>query len=64
LSTDSEYNRACLEALAGNNEDALTLLRRALRLGEITAEWAARDPDLEFIRDDPGFQELLHYGVR
>jgi tetratricopeptide (TPR) repeat protein len=54
------YNAACLEALAGNADEAFALLRRAIELsnGEIRP-YLEKDDDLDSIRDDPRFQELL-----
>jgi hypothetical protein len=56
---DNKYNRACLEAISGNVEEALALLRAALDLGLVERKWAAHDPDFYFIRDDPRFQALF-----
>jgi tetratricopeptide (TPR) repeat protein len=56
------YNAACLEALSGNADEAIPLLRRALELNQDRAEtheYLASDGDLDNIRDDPRFQELL-----
>jgi tetratricopeptide (TPR) repeat protein len=49
------YNLACYAALAGRRATALEHLRRAFELDPQTREWAARDADLDPIRDDPGF---------
>lgn len=55
------YNLACVEALAGRREDAITHLRAAFeatssdRLRNIARE----DSDLDSIRDDAAVQELL-----
>jgi hypothetical protein len=38
---------------------AIEHLRRAVQLGNFDREWAKRDPDLEWIRDDPRFKELV-----
>ena len=46
------YNLACCEALEGRREDALGHLRRAAELDPRVREWAARDPDLDSIRDE------------
>lgn len=54
-----EYNRACFEAVCGSADAALALLRTALDKKQETADFARRDPDLEFIRDDPRFKALL-----
>ena len=49
------YNLACYAALAGRREPALEHLRRAVELDPQSREWAAEDPDLDPIRDDPAF---------
>jgi|GEM_PF-777943 tetratricopeptide (TPR) repeat protein len=59
IDTETEYNRACFEAVCGSPEAALALLRTALEKKQGTADWARRDPDFEFIRDDPRFAALL-----
>ena len=56
---DSEYNRACLEAICGRTEQALMLLEKALQNRQSNGHWAKHDPDLEFIRGDPRFQSLI-----
>jgi quercetin dioxygenase-like cupin family protein len=53
------YGVACLEAVQGNREAALAALRRALELRPALADWAGRDEDLESLRDDPEFRQLL-----
>jgi tetratricopeptide (TPR) repeat protein len=55
------YNAACFEALASNADAAFEHLRRAKELdreGE-SAEYLREDSDLDSLRDDPRFQELL-----
>jgi len=59
IEKESEYNRACFEAVCGSPDAALGLLRTALENKEQTADWARWDPDFEFIRDDPRFKALL-----
>jgi mannose-6-phosphate isomerase-like protein (cupin superfamily) len=57
----AHYNAACLEALGGNADAAFKHLRRAKELdtrGE-SAEYLREDSDLDSLRDDPRFQELL-----
>jgi tetratricopeptide (TPR) repeat protein len=49
------YNLACAEALAGETEDALTHLRRALELKPEWAEMAGKDDDLATLRALPGW---------
>ena len=59
INYESEYNRACFEAVCGSPAAALELLRTALEKKQVPADWARRDPDFEFIRDDPRFAALL-----
>jgi len=49
------YDLACFEALAGRREPALAHLREAIERRAECREWAAEDPDLDSLRDDPGF---------
>jgi tetratricopeptide (TPR) repeat protein len=56
---ENEYNRACLEAICGNSDHALELLEVALKNKQTYVNWARKDPDLDFIRNDPRFHELL-----
>lgn len=54
------YNAACLEALEGNADEAIALLRRALELNQTDIrEYLEHDDDLDNIRTDPRFQGLL-----
>ena len=54
------YNAACLEALSGNADEAITLLRRALELNQAEIyDYLREDSDLDGIRDDERFRELL-----
>ena len=59
IENDNEYNRACFEALCGNIEEALALLKIAFEKGESSKEWARQDPDFENIHNDPRFKELV-----
>ena len=57
----TSYNAGCWEALVGNLDAALEHLRRAKQLdaeGE-SAQYFRDDSDLDPLRDDPRFQELL-----
>ncbi len=56
---DDEYNRACFEALCGNEEEALNLLEIALKSGQASQEWACQDPDLESLRNNLRFWTLV-----
>lgn len=53
------YNVACCESLAGRKADALAHLRRSLELSDRFREFAKGDSDLDPIRDEPGFKELV-----
>jgi tetratricopeptide (TPR) repeat protein len=55
------YNAGCFEALAGDADGALEYLRRAKELdtqGE-SEKYFREDSDLDPLRDDPRFEELL-----
>jgi quercetin dioxygenase-like cupin family protein len=59
-SAATHYNLACFRALAGDKEGALAEAERAQEMDpESFARWAADDSDLDSIRDDPRFAELL-----
>ncbi len=57
--SENEYNRACLAAICGNTDQALELLRVALTNKQTYVDWILRDPDLDFIRHDPRFKQLI-----
>jgi mannose-6-phosphate isomerase-like protein (cupin superfamily) len=52
------YNLACCESLAGRKQDALEHLRAAVASNRMRT-FAAQDSDLDAIRDDPAFKELM-----
>jgi tetratricopeptide (TPR) repeat protein len=56
---ESEYNRACLEAICGHNDRALELLEVALQSKQTYINWAQVDPDLDSLRKDQRFHHLL-----
>jgi len=59
------YNVACCEARAGQTAEAIAHLRRAIELYEPLRAYAREDSDLAAIRDEPVFQELIHWsGMR
>jgi tetratricopeptide (TPR) repeat protein len=53
------YNLACCESLTGRPTEALDHLRRAIDLAEEFRENAKADADLDPIRDQPIFRELM-----
>jgi tetratricopeptide (TPR) repeat protein len=53
------YNLACCESLAGRKEDALEHLRHAVTQSDRLREFAKGDTDLDPIRDEPAFKELV-----
>jgi mannose-6-phosphate isomerase-like protein (cupin superfamily) len=53
------YNLACCEALAGRKEDAIGHLRTAVEGRPQLKELAREDSDLDAIRDEPAFAELV-----
>jgi tetratricopeptide (TPR) repeat protein len=59
MDTENEYNRACFEAICGNVDESIELLKAALEKRQTLLEWVRSDPDLDFIRDDPRFQALV-----
>lgn len=54
------YNLACIRAIQGRKEEALTELQHAMDSGFTDAGWAMRDGDLQSLRDDPRFYKILH----
>jgi serine/threonine protein kinase/Flp pilus assembly protein TadD len=56
------YNAACCYGLLGRKDDALAAIQRAFEAGYGNPQWAARDPDLAILRDEPEFQRLCGQG--
>jgi tetratricopeptide (TPR) repeat protein len=56
---DVIYNVACCESLAGRTADAIEHLRLAIDRSERFRSFAAGDSDLDAIRDQPAFKELV-----
>ncbi len=55
----AHYNLACSLALCKKRPDALRSLRKAVSLGYDDFDWMQQDPDLELLKDDPEFRQLL-----
>lgn len=53
------YNVACCECLIGETTEALEHLRRAIELSDMFRDYAKGDSDLDAIRDEPAFKELV-----
>jgi uncharacterized Ntn-hydrolase superfamily protein len=53
------YDLACFESLAGETEEALAHIIRALELDPQLRPGAARDSDFDPVRQDPRFQSLV-----
>jgi tetratricopeptide (TPR) repeat protein len=61
----AHYNLACRYALLKQRDMALTTLRRAVELGYRDFRYMLQDQDLDSIRKDPRFKQLLReYGGR
>jgi tetratricopeptide (TPR) repeat protein len=59
IQTATKYNQACFEALCGNTNMAIMLLKTAIEEKPSRAELARNDADFESIRYDPRFKELV-----
>ena len=53
------YNLACCESLTGRTTDAIEHLRRAIDMSEEFRAYAKDDSDLDPVRDEPAFEELI-----
>lgn len=53
------YNLGCSYSLLGETRASLESLQRALELGYKDVNFMKRDPDLQAVRSDPGFAEIL-----
>ncbi|MDL1944787.1 hypothetical protein FBQ99_20875 [Chloroflexi bacterium CFX2] len=56
---DDFYNRACLESVSDNFDLAFEHLEKAAQKEKFNPAWAWEDPDLQWIRDDPRFVEIV-----
>jgi Flp pilus assembly protein TadD len=58
-SATARYNLACSLALSKRQSDAIRSLHLAIELGYQDFDWMSQDPDLEVLKQHPGFLELL-----
>ena len=56
---DNEYGQACFEAVSGDVEASLTLLKVALTKGQVQKGWLRIDPEFTFMTDDLHFRALI-----
>jgi hypothetical protein len=54
------FNLACCESLAGRTSDALDHLRHAIEMSEEFRHSARDDSDLDPIRGEPAFKQLIN----
>jgi tetratricopeptide (TPR) repeat protein len=59
MNNESTYNRACFYAICGDKDLAFEFLLLALKNKDTTIDWIKSDPDLDPIRPDPRYQELI-----
>jgi tetratricopeptide (TPR) repeat protein len=55
----TEYDRAVFESICGNTNEAIDLLAKALEKKQVRVNRIRHDPDLDFIRVDPGFEKIV-----
>lgn len=53
------YDLACLESIKGNLDTAFGYLAKAQENGKINTAWAWKDPDLEWLRKEDRFGEII-----
>ena len=53
------YNVACLHSRLGEKEKSIEYLTKAFENGYTNYDWLNRDPDLDSIRNEPAFIELM-----
>jgi len=53
------YNLACSYSLLGKIDKAFEALKKAILLGYVDFDYFFKDPDLENLRKDPRFKEIL-----
>jgi len=59
IEKEKEYGRALYASVCGQTDEALAILRTALNKKQMPLTWVRREPDFDFIRDEPRFQKLV-----
>lgn len=59
IQEDDFYNKACLESVCDNFDLALEYLQKAAQKEKFNPKWAWEDPDLQWIRNDTRFVEIV-----
>ena len=54
------YNMACAYAMKNDQAQAILALKKAYILNPDVKQWAAEDPDLETLRGNRDFDEIIH----
>lgn len=58
LAPGNVYSHACIESVEGNVDEALAMIKMALRKKQVNQFHLRNDPNLDFLRDDARFQAL------
>jgi adenylate cyclase len=53
------YNTACFYSRLGDKELALKMFKNSVNTGYENYEWLKHDPDLDNIRNEPGYIEIM-----
>ena len=53
------YNIGCFYAVAGDVDAAIDALERSVAAGNVQPDWWRQDSDLDNVRHDPRFEELI-----
>lgn len=56
---NAHYNLACSLALKKRKTEAMDTLHKAISLGYSDFDWLMQDPDLDSLKNHPGFLRLL-----